>query len=678
MLTAKESKLSEEQKVRDTFLHEVLANHFRSVVEEMSTIVLRSAHTTFIKETQDYAATLATVEGEMFAYPHDTGVTSLLGMPLSAGVTAFEQWLPGDIMLTNDPFSTQGMVMHLPDLTLLKPIFAEGKLLCFAWAFMHCSDVGGAVPGSTDMASTEIFQEGTRIRPFKLYNAGVYNKEFWNIIADNCRIPELNKGDVGALVAGLQTAERRMQRLVAKYGFDNVHAGIYASLDQTEAKTRAILSQIPAGRYSFTDFMEDDVLTSAPIRIALTLESDGEGTVQLDYTGCDPQVRAALNLPTGDQLHHPFLCLSLINFVVSESEGMHLNAGILRCIDLLLPKHSVVNASFPAACGMRYLTAMRASDAILGALAQAVPEKVPAPGAGGVSITVFSMTDIANRSVKLAVANPIYGGSGGGPKLDGFTGLDYPLAFFRNVPAEILEGEVPVLVHGFGAIPDSEGAGRYRGGFGVWYEIETLHPNTTIVMRGKERYRFQPWGVHGGRAAAPAHCHVTMPTGKRDLGKASLYRLRLGEKLFIAGAGGGGYGDPTMRPVHEVARDVRNGLISEERARDVYGVIFSGSEPNLEASRKYREELRVQHSGSDLERIDRGFGYADWRARYGHASDIISAWLAELPGPLRPYGRDLAYERLLSMPHNPDPGAVRSVCEEIGYAIDGKRVSQSR
>ncbi len=153
-------------------LDEVLANHFRAVVEEMSHLVLRAAHTTFVKETQDYATALITVKGEAFAYPYKTGVTSLMGIPVQTGIASFDDWQPGDVMITNDPYATRGMVMHLPDLHLLKPVFHEGKLVCFAWAFMHCSDVGGMVPGSTDMLAYELFQEGFRLRPVKLIRGG--------------------------------------------------------------------------------------------------------------------------------------------------------------------------------------------------------------------------------------------------------------------------------------------------------------------------------------------------------------------------------------------------------------------------------------------------------------------------------------------------------------------------
>jgi 5-oxoprolinase (ATP-hydrolysing) len=184
-------------------LDEVLANHFRAVADEMSYRVLRAAHTTFVKETQDYATALITVKGEAFAYPYKTGVTSLMGIPVSAGIEAFDDWQPGDVMITNDPYATRGMVMHLPDLHLLKPIFHDGKLICFAWTFMHCTDVGGLVAGSSDPNAYEAYQEGFRLRPVKLFRQGVRNEDVWNFIADNSRIPDLNAGDLEALLSAI-------------------------------------------------------------------------------------------------------------------------------------------------------------------------------------------------------------------------------------------------------------------------------------------------------------------------------------------------------------------------------------------------------------------------------------------------------------------------------------------
>jgi N-methylhydantoinase B len=627
---------------RALVMGEVLANHFRAIAEEMAGIVLRAAHTTFIKETQDYAAALVTAEGEVFAYPHSTGVTALLGIPMGPGTTAFDDWAPGDVMITNDPYLTQGMVMHLPDFYLFKPIFHGNRLVCFAWAFMHCSDVGGAVPGSTDMKSSEIFQEGLRLRPVKLYRRGKLNNEVWNIIADNCRIPSLNWGDVGALVASLDLGEKRIERLAAKYGLDQVLQAVTATLDRTEQRTRAVLRTIPAGSYRFVDYLEDDVVSDVPVRIELTLRVSGDGGVVLDYTGSDPQVQAALNLPTGGQRHHPFLSLAIMNFVVTQVEGLHLNSGIVRCIALVLPEHSVVNASFPASCGMRFLTAMRAHDAVLGALSAAVPGRLPAAGAGEIAVTLISTIDLATSRLQVAVANPVQGGTGGGPCDDGVTGIDYPTGYLRNVPAEVLESEMPVLVHRFAIIPDSEGAGRWRGGFGVEYAIEVEHPNASIIMRGKERYRFQPWGAAGGRAGSLGSTFVEEQGRERDIGKTSVYRPVAGAVLTIRGAGGGGFGAPSERDPERVRRDVLDGLVSPDRARAVYGVVLAGSDIDVAAT----SALRADAAGEAGEAIDLGRGRRAWEAEWGQTADAVTEWLAQLPARLRPVAKTTAWSEL--------------------------------
>src|SRR5690606_31405419 len=285
-------------------IDEVLANHFRAITEEMSQIVLRAAHSPFVRETQDYATALVTTEGEMFAYPHTTGVTSLMGIPMSSGVRAFQEWNDGDIMITNDPYSTKGMVMHLPDLHLIKPIFYQDELICFAWVFMHCSDVGGVVPGSIDMLSREIYQEGFRLSPKKLYRKHERNDDVWQFIADNSRIPNMNHGDLEALVAALNAVPQHIARLADRYTLGQVKNSIFKIIDNTEERTRAILGRIKPGSYSFVDYLEDDCISDHPVRIEVTLIAAGGGQLILDFTGTDPAVQSALNLPTGGQLHH--------------------------------------------------------------------------------------------------------------------------------------------------------------------------------------------------------------------------------------------------------------------------------------------------------------------------------------------------------------------------------------
>ena len=258
----------------------------------------------------------------------------------------------------------------------------------------------------------------------KLFRRGEINQEVWDIFADNCRIPALNWGDLTACLAALAKAEQRMQRLAQRYGIDAVRGAITATIDRTERITRDVLRRIPAGEYRFIDYFEDDYISDLPVRLALKLTARGDGTVELDFTGSDPQVRAALNLPTGSMRHHPFLSFGLTSFVVTQSEAIHINAGIIRCIDLVLPEASVVNSRFPASCGMRITTAMRIHDMVLGALAQALPGTVPAGGGNTLVITYISTSELGTQG-RVVVANPVPAGSGGGPDRDGISGTDF-------------------------------------------------------------------------------------------------------------------------------------------------------------------------------------------------------------------------------------------------------------
>jgi len=643
---------------------EIFANLFKAVVDEMAWILLRSSHTTFVKETQDFAVSLVTPEGEIFAYPYGSGATPIMGVPMHAGTRAFDDWEPGDVLFTNDPYTTGGMVMHLNDIYLFRPIFVDGALLCFAWSFIHCTDVGGYAPGSIDMQNNEVFQEGLRMRPFRLYRRGELNTEMWNVFADNCRIPSLNWGDLTACTAALAKAEQRMQRLAQRYGRDAVAAAIRGTLDRTEQIARDVLKRVPAGEYRFTEFFEDDYISDVPVRIALKLVSRGDGHVTLDYTGSDPQVRAALNLPSGGMRHHPFLCMGLTNFVVTKSEAIHINAGILRCIDLVLPEASIVNARFPAACGMRFTTAMRVHDLVVGALSQALPGQVPAGGGNTLVVSYISTSELG-ASGRVVVANPVLSGSAGGPDRDGVSGTDFSVAFLRNVPVEVLESEVPVLVRGYGLIPDSEGAGRYRGGFGTQYEVEVRHPSAVLVMRGKDRFKFGSWGAFGGGGGS-----VNGNTGQRgdklhDIGKRTVYRPELGEHIRMWSGGGGGYGDPLERDPAAVAADVVAGLVSRPRAHDVYGVVLHNGTADESATACRRDELRAARGAA--EKFDFGPGRSAWERVHGKAAELIADWLPSLPIGVRRYAQAHVYRTLHETGPGPyDAALVRDVLANVG------------
>jgi N-methylhydantoinase B len=356
--------------------------------------------------------------------------------------------------------------------------------------------------------------------------------------------------------------------------------------------------------------------------------------------------------------HHPFLSFGLTSFVVTHSEAVHINAGIIRCIDLVLPEASVVNSRFPASCGMRITTAMRIHDMVLGALAQALPGTVPAGGGNTLVITYISTSELGTQG-RVVVANPVPAGSGGGPDRDGISGTDFSVAFLRNVPVEVLESEAPVLVRKFGLLPDSEGPGRYCGGFGLEYELEIRHPSAVVVMRGKDRHSFSSWGVAGGRAGAVNGNDSLVPGApKRDIGKRTVYRPELHEVIRLWSGGGGGYGDPLTRDPVAVARDVAAGLVSRERASEVYGVVLDGDEVDREATRRLRNR---QSATGDFD-----FGQArdEWERVHGLAAEHIAAWLPSLPVGVRRYAQAQAYQRL----HARGPGPYGN--DEIAGILD--------
>ncbi len=649
---------------QDAISVEIFANLFKAVVDEMAWIVLRSSHTTFVKETQDFAVSLVTNEGEIFAYPYGSGATPIMGVPMHAGTKAFDDWRPGDIMMTNDPYSTGGMVMHLNDIYLFKPLFVDGRLLCFAWTFIHCTDVGGYAPGSIDMRNNEVFQEGLRLRPVKLMRQGVLNQELWNIFADNCRIPALNWGDITACIAALDKAERRMARLVERYSYSAVQQSIYATLDRTEQLARQVLAHIPKGEYRFDEYFEDDYISDLPVRITAKLTSRGDGTVLLDFTGSDPQVRAALNLPTGSMRHHPFLCMALTNLVVTQSESIHINAGIIRCIDLVLPQASVVNARFPAACGMRFTTAMRIHDLVLGLLSKALEGLAPVGGSGAVVITYISTSELGETG-RVVVANPVSGGSGGGAHLDGISGSELSVAFLRNVPVEVLESEAPVLVRRFGLRPDTEGAGKHRGGFGTEYDLQIRHPSAVVVMRGKDRHHFCAWGAAGGQAATPSGNTAERPgEPEHDIGKQTVYRPTMNETIRIWAGGGGGWGDPLERDPAMVAQDVAAELLSPERARSIYGVVVTNGEVEAAETQALRARMAAQRAAPPA--FDFGPGRAAWEATYSTAAERIAEWLPTLAEGVRRHAQAEVYRQLQAAGGGPyDAAATQQAIELV-------------
>ena len=632
----------------DALTLELLRNYLHGAVEDMAYAVERTAHTTFVKETADFTCGLLNPSGEFFAYPVELGVASMAGINYARTIEAAGPAAPGDVIITNDPYGSAAAATHLPDLHLVRPIFWQDRLVGYGAGFLHCSDIGGLVPASISPRASEIFQEGLRLPPKKLFIGGAVNRDILDVIMANCRIPEQNWGDLQALVAGLVTGERRVHALIQRFGIDTVEKGMDDLIDYTARKVEALIRRMPRGRFEFTDYIEDDVVTDIPIRLKVAM-TVGDGDIHLDFTGSDVQVSSALNVPTGGRAH-PFMAIALFNYFITRDPGIPLNAGVLRPIRMTLPVGSVVNPQFPAACGVRYATVLRIYDAVLGALARALPAQIPAASGGQGCMVALALPDLEAGRRHVTVIEPMIGGGGARPGKDGIDGCDASLGFLKTTPAETLESEVPaVIVRRFHLVADSAGPGRWRGGHAVRLDMQVERPEGQVTARGMERLRFAPWGVAGGRAGSTGHVVLNPGTPReRAVAKIDLLALAPGDVLSVRTPGGGGHGNPLERPVSRVLADLEAGLITAAHARDAYGVVVTGSTVDETATAALRAaRAKGAPAGAPF---DFGAARDAHERRWPPAlQDAFVALLMALPLPYRAYVRRELYPRVTAL-----------------------------
>lgn len=582
--------------MEDRIRLEILCNRFQAIVDEMAQAIQRTAHTVFVKETQDYGAALVSRAGEVFAAPRRYGVLMMIGMPMGAALAASgDDAGDGDVFVSNDPDATRGMATHLSDVYLWRPVFVDGRLLCWAWSFIHVSDIGGRVPGSIAPSSHEIYQEGLRIPPQKLIRAGRLDRALLETVLANCRTPAQNWGDMKACLAGLDTACRRVRALAARYGFETVERTAGEALDYAEAQARRVIAHVPDGTWRYSDYLEADMVGQGLVRIHVALTVAG-GEMLLDFTGSAPQVRAALNLPTWGHDGHWMLITGLVNWLCTCEPAIAYNAGLVRPLKVKIPRGTILNPEPGAACGARYATSHKVCDVTLGALAQAVPMELPATDSGQGSILLVSVPDFERGGRKVSVVQPIVGGSGGRPADDGVDGTMVILNFLKNIPTEMFENELPeVTIRQYGLRDDSGGPGAFRGGTGIEIEFETSAPYTQVTSRCMERYLFGPPGRLGGHMGAVGYTLLNPGSDReRDLGKIDLLEMGPGDRLRIGTQGGGGFGDPLERPPHKVAADVADGYVARASAEACYGVVLADDGTvDAEASAARRRAIRA-------------------------------------------------------------------------------------
>lgn len=620
---------------------EVLRNFFNAIVQDMARVVERTAFTTFVKETADFSTGLITPQGEFIAYPWSIGASTFLGINLGTAINFTKDYEEGDILIMNDPYSTGGLCTHLPDIHMLKPIFSKGEIVAFGYAFVHASDVGGAVPSSVWPRAREVAQEGLRMRPTKLFRAGVLQQSVVDVIYDNTRIPDMNWGDLKAMVAAVNTCERRVHDMIGKFGHDVFKEGVVEFLDHVETRARAVFSSIPNGTYEFVDYMEDDMISDVPVRLAVAMTVT-DGSIHLDFSGTDPQVASALNMPTAG-VSHPFLAQALLAYAFSQDRDMPKAGAVMRPISVKLDRGSVLYPEFPAACGVRFASVLRVTDVVLGALAKALPETIPAAGGGSVAIVVCSLMEPRSGKRHVSAIQPMIGGGGASYWRDGLHGCDGTNGYFRNTPVESVEADIPVVMRRYELLPDSAGAGRHRGGMGVRLDFQVYQPDAMVTARGQERYKLQPWGLAGGKCGKEALAFLNPDTSReKSIGKIDAATLGPGDVISIRTPGGGGYGNPFERDPQSVIRDVETGLVSVDAARSLYGVeIVNGHVDEIKT-----QTLRA-HPTKSTETFDFGPFRATLERRWpSEVSQECAKRVFTLPTSVRDYAKRAVYDEV--------------------------------
>ncbi|RWG77567.1 MAG: hydantoinase B/oxoprolinase family protein [Mesorhizobium sp.] len=567
---------------------EIMKNRFSAIAEEASTLAYRTAHTTFVKQTQDFKVALARTSGEIFVSPLLTGNSDSSGERVTGLTEHFDDLAPGDVLISNDPFSTGGLCTHQMDIHLAQPLFYRGEFVAIAWSFFHATDIGGAVPTSTSPELYECFQEGFRIRPTKLMRAGVLNRDIVNFVKDNSRIGEEVWGDLEAMMAAMRLLDRRVGELCDRVGIAAFRQGIDDVMDYAEAKSRSVIAALLDGEYEFSDYLErpnEDV----PVHIHCRLHIAGD-EAKIDFAGSDPQVSAALNFNT-DGPAHPMLCSALTNYILTMEPAIVPNGGMMRPIRARAPLGTVMNAEFPAAMGNRWVTAMRCYDALMGCLNQAIPGGITAGGAGQAGIISVAWQDTNSGRKRVSVVEPLSGGSGGRVSADGVDATDTMLGFLKSSPIEYVESETPLLVRQHALVPSSFGHGQHRGGASVCLELECQSVQAEINARGLQQRRFQPWAVLGGQPGRSGGTWLLRAGEKTALGEIGSVKMQHGDLVRMISPSGAGFGEPARRAVALVVDDVKNGMLNEEEAEAIYAVIFRDGVVDLRATEQRRAEL---------------------------------------------------------------------------------------
>ncbi len=585
--------------IGDPIEFELFKNALFSIADEMALTVFRTTYSGVLKDNMDYSTAMFDGAGVLVAQ----GLT--LPGHLGSMPTAIESVKdsfagdidPGDVFILNDPFRGG---MHLPDIFVFKPIFEDQTLIAWAGTVCHHTDVGGRVPGSNASDSTEIYQEGLRIPPLKLFSRGERNATLFALVETNVRVPVRVFGDLRAQLAACHIAEQAIVELAAHYGIDELGAYMTELVDYAERMTRAAIRELPDGVYDFLDHIDDDGIdVGRPIPLKVTITKAGD-SIHVDWTGSSPQVKGAINNTLSYTKSASYCAIRSI-----LPQNIPTNEGVFRAITVEAPPGTIAHGLLPAACAARGLTGFRMVDCMFGALAKMLPDRVFAASDGG--NTGVSIGGYYPDRTPFIYVDFTCCAWGARPYADGLDGNSHIYANMASQPIEVTETEQPLQITAYEFIQDAMGPGKFRGGAPFRREYRFLAEEGVLQVRS-DRHDFRPFGLYGGGAGRPSMNYLNPDRDPAPLPSKLTMNIKKGDVFRHEVAGAGGWGDPLERDPALVLRDVLNEFVSERSAREDYGVVLAGLPFSIDAAAttSLRQRQRAARNWQDMPVYRRG------------------------------------------------------------------------
>lgn len=553
---------------------EVLKNALEGIADGMAITVVRTSRSSVVRNGLDFSTALLNADGKLIGQGmcqpiHLGGMEPALRSILDKYQGNIS---PGDILINNDPYEGGS---HLPDIFQYKPVFVGDTLMGFCCAMTHHTDIGGRVAGGNSSDSTEIYQEGLRIPPLKLYDQGSPNEALMRVIEKAVRVPDKVMGDLLGQVAAMEYGAEQYLQLVKNYGRETLLHYQNQLLEYTESLMRKTIRTMPDGQWQFTDYIDDDGFSNTKIVIVVSLSKKYDQIV-VNFEGTSPQCTGAIQPVFATT--QGMVYSAVRNVVAALGVDIPNTSGYFNPIKVLAPEGTFVNPNLPAPVAARNLGCIRVHQAVMGAFAQMLPERIYACSGGAEYLCTLSGYDRTvipwQAWVQIEASNEF--GSGGYPWRDGIDGESAGSTNIANIPSEIMEVDNPVMIEQYGMVSDMEGAGKYRGCVGMVRAYKILEDNVMVQIRS-DRAKSSSYGLFGGQS--PGNTQIVVERGSTTEVKESKFidNLNTGDRLIAVLPGGGGWGLPYERDIDLVLNDVRLGKLSFERAETVYGVAIKQS-----------------------------------------------------------------------------------------------------